>query len=311
LRRLGWKIRRTSSSSAGTDDVQGTLGRRQRQRPGSDDAADILTQHRGLYAGCLWTGMSSGCQSDEYANDPPARNTWIPESGRRLEYAWQRPRHSLFYRIMPSQELAQLFADVVDAYEINLIPHVLIDQGRGSDQQSFWDYGYNAILAIEDFNDFNPYYHEPGDNLEHVDLAYYTEFIKAAIGTFAHSTGCLIPSGIGSLDGTVTAQNGGAPIAGAQVVAQNGAGSTFKEFTDAAGYYTRTLIADTYTVTASAYGFLPATVTDVVIITDTIITLDFTLEDAPLYTVSGTVTEAGSEMPLLAEVAFENSPVSV
>jgi uncharacterized membrane protein len=167
------------------------------------------------------------------------------------------------------------------------------------------------MLGIEDQEDFNPNYHSPDDTIENQDLPYYTEFIKAALGTLAHMADCLIPSGTGSLDGTVSAANGGALIEGAQVVVEDGSGHSFDELTDITGYYTRTLLAGTYTVTASAYGYLPSVVTGVTIITDTVTTQDFALLDAPTYAVSGTVTEAGSGLPLQAEVAFEVSPLSV
>ncbi len=74
-----------------------------------------------------------------------------------------------------------------------------------------------AILGIEDMSDFNPYYHTTDDQLQYLDMAYYIEFVKASIATFAHMSGCLIPGGIGALDGHVTAAGGGAPIAEATV----------------------------------------------------------------------------------------------
>jgi hypothetical protein len=303
------------------DDVSGT--------PGADDnasgsvaamiAADILTQYEW---GCtlrfaLWTGEEQGLNgSQAYAQRSYQMGENILGYLNLDMISWNTPNSSpdidLLYNpnMPPTQVLAQLFADVVAAYNLNLVPQLVTSLGGGSDHASFWNYGYTAILGIEDQGDFNPYYHGPGDTRAHQDLAYYTQFVKAALGTFAHMTGCLIPSDSGTLDGTVTADNGGAPIEGAQVVAQNGEGYPFPALTDASGYYTHTILADTYTVTASAYGYLPATVTDVVIVTDTVNTQDFALLDAPQYTVSGTVTEAGSGLPLLAQVVFEGSPVS-
>ncbi len=55
----------------------------------------------------------------------------------------------------------------------------------GSDHASFWQFGYNSILAIEDNSDFNPYYHGPGDTPAHTNLSYFTDFVKASIATFA------------------------------------------------------------------------------------------------------------------------------
>ncbi len=50
-----------------------------------------------------------------------------------------------------------------------------------SDHASFWDYGYPAILGIEDFDDFNPYYHSTGDRVSAFDVPYYVDFTKAAV----------------------------------------------------------------------------------------------------------------------------------
>jgi PKD repeat protein len=296
--------------------------------PGADDnasgsvaaliAADILSQFEW---GCtlrfaLWTGEEQGLHgSAAYAQraysqgeniagylnlDMISYSTVGTDNDIDLIYHPDRP---------PTQQLAQLFADVIDVYELDLIPELRTSLGGGSDHQSFWTYGYTAILAIENQGDFNPYYHGPGDTRANQNLPYYTEFVKAALGTFAHMTDCLIPSGLGSLEGTVTADNDGAPIEGARVSAESSDGYTYNAYTDGDGYYSRALLEGAYTVTASAYGYLPSTVSDVIIEDDAITTLDFTLLEAPYYTVSGTVTEAGSGIPLLAQIAFEGSPV--
>ncbi len=55
-----------------------------------------------------------------------------------------------------------------------------------SDHASFWSQGYGAILVIEDFdNDPNPHYHTSSDRLEYMDLAYWQDLTKLAIGTAA------------------------------------------------------------------------------------------------------------------------------
>jgi hypothetical protein len=229
--------------------------------------------------------------------------------------AWNTPSSSpdiyLAYNasMPPTLLLAQLFDDVVDAYNLNLIPQLGTSLSGGSDHSSFWDHGYTSILAIEGYNDFNPYYHGPQDTPAHTDRPYFTDYVKASLGTFAHMSGCLIPSGLGAIDGHVTSSDGGAPIQGAQVTAVNGEGISLFAYTDVTGYYTRTLISDTYAVTASAYGYLPTTVTGVEVISDSVNTLDFSLVTAPTYIVSGNVTESGTGLPLLAEISFDGSPI--
>jgi subtilisin family serine protease len=304
------------------DDVQGT--------PGADDnasgsvatllAADIATQYQW---GCtlrfaFWTGEEQGLLgSQAYAQRSYNMGENIVGYLNLDMIAWNTPDSSpdidLIYNssMPPTLQLAQLFADVVDAYNVNLIPELRTSLGGGSDHSSFWQYGYTSILGIEDQGDFNPYYHGPGDTPAHTDLVFFTNFVKASVATFAHMSGCLIPTGLGALDGEVTAASSGDPIADAAVTIEDDAGHVFVTTTDPSGYYTRTLVAGTYTVTAEAYGYLPAMVAGVVVTTDTVTTQDFALQTAPSYVVSGTVTEAGTGIPLFAQVEFEGSPVTV
>jgi hypothetical protein len=88
--------------------------------------------------------------------------------------------------------IAETFVDVVGTYRINLIPIVAADystqSSRNSDQCIFWDYNYPAILAIEDnANDFNRINnHTLNDRLSSLNLSYFTNYTKAAIGTISN-----------------------------------------------------------------------------------------------------------------------------
>ena len=87
------------------------------------------------------------------------------------------------------QAIATLFSDVITAYNIDLAPEIIPSGISASDHYYFWDYGYPAILAIEDytdFEDFTPHWHTTGDLLSTLDIYYFTNFVKAAVGTFAH-----------------------------------------------------------------------------------------------------------------------------
>lgn len=301
--------------------------------PGADDnasgavavlmAADILSQYNW---GCtlrfaFWTGEEQGLLgSAAYAQRAHQRGENILGVLNLDMIAWNTPQSSpdidlhAKSSLPQTLQLAQLFADVVDVYDLNLIPEIVPNGISASDHASFWNYGYTAILGIEDYSgshDFNPYYHTSNDRLQYLDLAYFTDFVKASVGTFAHMSGCLVPGGLGYLDGHVTAASGGAPIEGAIVTAQDAEGHTLTATTDATGYYTRTLLSGVYTVTASAYWYLPSTVTGVVVASDTVTTRDFNLTAAPTYIVSGTVTEFGTGIPLSARVDFQGSPVTV
>ncbi len=299
--------------------------------PGADDngsgtittliAADILTQFQwgSTLRFALWTGEEQGLLgSHAYALRAYSNGENIAGVLNLDMVAWNtfntNPTIDLHAdsSIPPTLELAQLMADVIDAYNLNLIPEIVPNGSGSSDHASFWDYGYTAILGIEDFADFNPYYHTTQDDMDNFqDWPYYTDFVKASIATFAHMSDSLIPSGLGSLEGTVTAASGGAPIEGATITIDDGMGHTFTTVTDANGDYSRTLLPGFYDVTAAAYGYLPETVSGVEITSDMVTTQDFSLASAPTYVVQGHVTEAGSGVPLEAEVEFEGSPVTV
>ena len=267
------------------DDVNGTKG--------ADDnasgsvatllAADIISQYQW---GCtlrfaFWTGEEQGLLgSHSYAQEAHNAAENIIGYLNLDMIAWNTIKSPagidiIYHAGLPATlELAQLFADVIDVYNINLIPELGTSLGGGSDHSSFWSYNYTAILSIEDQNDFNPYYHGTGDTPAHTDLSYFANFVRASVGTFAHMSGCLV----GYLDGHVTSAGNSSPLEGATVTASNSQGDAYPAATDANGYYTLTLPVDTYTVTVSAESHLPTEVSGVEVIADTTITRDFALQ---------------------------------
>lgn len=305
------------------DDVSGA--------PGADDngsgsvatliAADILSQY---YWGCtlrfaFWTGEEQGLLgSSAYAEDARAAGENIIGYLNLDMIAWNTigstPDFNLTYSpsIPGSQAFAQLFSDAVTTYGLDLVPHIGTLFSGSSDQASFWDYNYNSILVIEGNgnSDFNPYYHSAQDTPANTDPVYFTNLTKAALATLVHNSGCLIPSGLGALDGHVTSTDGGAPIEGVTVSIEDQAGHSFPTETDITGYYTQTLLTGAYTVTADLYGYYPETVPGVQVITDTVTTLDFALDPKPVYTVSGYVRDAATNAPLAATVEFTDAPVA-
>jgi hypothetical protein len=89
--------------------------------------------------------------------------------------------------------IANLFKNVIQAYGINLTTQIIQDGLNWSDHYSFWQNGYSAILAMEDWDDFTPNYHTTNDQLSTLDCAYLADFIRAAIGSVAHLAGPLLP----------------------------------------------------------------------------------------------------------------------
>ncbi len=251
-------------------------------------AADILSQYQW---GCtlrfaFWTGEEQGLLgSRAYAQRSYQQGENILGYLNLDMIAWNTtgstPDISLLYKSDKPQTfaLAQLFSNVVDAYNLDLVPSLGFG-ANNSDHASFWNYGFTSILAIEDdlHGDFNPFYHTTQDTPAHTDPGYFTEYVKASLATFAHMTGCLITPEHGHLAGHVTAVEDGSPLSGATVSAENEHGHSYPSLTDTSGYYTMTLPVDTYTVTASAAGFSPAELSGVEVISGTTTTHDFALE---------------------------------
>jgi hypothetical protein len=300
------------------DDVSGT--------PGADDnasgsvatmiAADIFSQYNWdcTLRFAFWTGEEQGLLgSDVYAQrsynlgediegylnlDMIAWNTTGSNRDIDLVYSASLP---------PTHDLALLFSDVVSAYGINLIPHLGTSLSGGSDHASFWDYGYTAILGIEYLGDFNPYYHGPNDTPAHTDLGYFTDYVKASVGTFAHM-GCLLPPTSG-LTGTVSDAQG-TPIANAQVQAQRSPTQQWETITDPNGIYEMGVVSGTYTVTAQALGFLNFSTSGIVVTGGFTTTLDITMFVPPTYILTGTVRDALSGEPLSATVSVVGGPIT-
>ena len=54
-----------------------------------------------------------------------------------------------------------------------------------SDHSPFWDNGYPALLAIEDYPLHNPYYHQTSDTLDKLNLDFFAASTRAAAGLLA------------------------------------------------------------------------------------------------------------------------------
>lgn len=54
-----------------------------------------------------------------------------------------------------------------------------------SDHSSFWSAGYPAMLVIEDWYDFNTYYHTPEDDIDILNMDYYVAMLRASLANIA------------------------------------------------------------------------------------------------------------------------------
>lgn len=121
----------------------------------------------------------------------------------------------------------------------------------------------------------------------------------------------------GTIAGTVTDANTTNPIEGVAITIINPAppppSYTLSSGVD--GSYERmvgiTENADTYSIEFSRYGYLPDTVTGVTVLEDTTTTVDIALTPAPMFTVSGTITDDAGGWPLHARIDIDGYPDGV
>ncbi|HEY9475734.1 MAG TPA: carboxypeptidase regulatory-like domain-containing protein [Mycobacteriales bacterium] len=110
----------------------------------------------------------------------------------------------------------------------------------------------------------------------------------------------------GNISGTVTDAADGHPLAGARVEAGGSSANT-----DAQGHYDLMLLAGSYDMTVSAYGYGHDATTGVTVTDGGNTTHDFTLTVQPMVTLSGTVTDgSGHHWPLYAKVEAPGTPLS-
>lgn len=176
--------------------------------PGADDnasgstavlvAADIMSQYDWRYTlrFALWTGEEQGLLGSHYYAER-CYSLGEPVVGvlnldmiayNSIGSGTDIDLHANS-GIPETLELAQLFADAVAAYGLDLVCQIIPNGIGASDHASFTDYGYSAILGIEDMADFNPRYHTTGDQLQYFDMDYYVDFVKASVATCAHMAG--------------------------------------------------------------------------------------------------------------------------
>lgn len=92
--------------------------------------------------------------------------------------------------VAASGAIADVFMDVNTTYGLGFTPEkITTGSTNSSDHSPFWQRGYPAILAIEDFQDFTPLYHKVTDRVATLDQDFFTRFAKAAIGTVATLAG--------------------------------------------------------------------------------------------------------------------------
>ncbi len=86
-----------------------------------------------------------------------------------------------------SNSLKDQMVQVNTSYSIGVTPSIINPGTTASDQASFWNNGYGAILLIEEYygGDFNAYYHSVNDLIIHFNQPYYHKMSRLTLGTVA------------------------------------------------------------------------------------------------------------------------------
>jgi len=170
--------------------------------PGADDnasgtaavleAARIISQYISEYTiiYALWDEEEQGLVgSYYYANQAATAGDSILGVINLDMIAWDSDNDDIAEihaeSIGSSYDLKDKMVEVNSAYNIDLNLQIDDHGTTASDHAAFWSNGYGAILLIEDFQDFNAYYHTTNDLVAHFNQPYYLKLSMAAFGTLA------------------------------------------------------------------------------------------------------------------------------
>ena len=172
--------------------------------PGADDngsgtaavieAARIFTQFNSKYTiiYALWDEEEQGLVgSAYYAQQAALAGDSIMGVINMDMIAWDNDNDSVgeihIRNFGNSYSLKDQMIAVNTTYNIGVTPVVENPGTTASDQASFWNNGYGAILLIEEYygGDFNAYYHTTNDLVIHYNQPYYHKMSRLAFGTVA------------------------------------------------------------------------------------------------------------------------------
>ena len=169
--------------------------------PGADDnasgtaavleAARILSQYTTKYTivYALWDEEEQGLiGSNYYANLASTSGENILGVINLDMIAWESNGDNKIniHTNNNSLSLSDKMVEVNTTYNLNLLSFVKNPGLTASDHSSFWNYGYKAIMLIEDYyGDFNAFYHSTNDVVQNFNLPYFDKCAKLSIGTLA------------------------------------------------------------------------------------------------------------------------------
>ena len=172
--------------------------------------------------------------------------------------------------------------------------------GGGSQTHSAARWGDYSMLGVDPTDDCTFWYTQ-----EYVQATGIVPW-QTRIASFKFPSCTKGPQG--TLRGAVSNASNGNPIVGAQVQATASLTQTSSTTSGAGGAYSMRLPVGVYTVTASAYGYLPNTIRGVSVVSGTTTTQNILLTPVPMRVVSGTVRDALAGWPLYAHLTVRGNP---
>lgn len=169
----------------------------------------------------------------------------------------------------------------------------LVAGGGSQTDMNYSRWGDYSMMAVDPSDDCTFWYTQ-----EYYQTTSLSGWVTR-IGSFKFPSCSIGPTG--TLSGTVTSSSAGnPPIANAQVTA-----GPYGTTTAGDGTYSMIIPTGSYTVTASAFGFVPETFTNVAVNADETTVQPFVLNPAASGLVQGHVTDANTGWPLYASITID------
>jgi hypothetical protein len=172
--------------------------------PGADDnasgtaavieAARIFTQYNSKYTiiYALWDEEEQGLIGSAYYAQQAASNGDSIMGVINMDMiAWDNDNDGVgeihVRNYANSNSLKDIMVQVNTTYSLGVSPSVINPGTTASDQASFWNNGYGALLLIEEYygGDFNNYYHTVNDKLLYYNQPYFHKMSRLSLATVA------------------------------------------------------------------------------------------------------------------------------
>ena len=201
---------------------------------------------------------------------------------------------SLYPSVRYAGRLADDPLDQMPQAEVTLVT------GSGSQTSSYHRWGDYSMMGLDPEDDCTFWYTQeyyPATSSAH----WYTR-----IGAFKFPN-CVLETR-GTLVGRVSDAATGLGLASVTIQAVPGSGEPATWSSKDDGIYLAKLVSDTYTVTASTYGYLPQTATGITVSVGMTSTKNFSLTATSYHVVSGTVRDAVTGWPLYSHITLAGEP---